>query len=233
MNHLKPLLAPSAAALLLAGSIVPAALAATPASEPAEEPEAAQGATDGASRAEANKDLDLDIIPSSQVITAEQLHALPEMNEGEGREEEGRPAEAAPSEDADQGEASKREDGTEPEENSTPEGDADQGEPNLDPLIEGGFALIDIRSLADFSTLHIPGASCLPAGRVFEIRVREVPDDQNVVLVGQDGSRLAETWQTLMDNGYDPERVWVVEDGMDAWFEAGYPTIETPMRSTC
>lgn len=206
MKRLNRILAPSAAALLLAGSIVPVVFAATPATpdpEPSERPEAALETT---SRAEANKDLDLDIIPSSQIITAKQLHALPKMDEGESGEDEDGPADAAPSENTEPGEDSKQED---------------------------GFALIDIRSLADFSTLHIPGASCLPAGRVFEIRVREVPDDQNVVLVGQDGSRLAETWQTLMDNGYDPECVWVVEDGMDAWFEAGYPTIETPMRSTC
>ena len=100
-------------------------------------------------------------------------------------------------------------------------------------VLDDELAVIDIRSLAIFSDLHVPGAKCVPAGRVFEIRLREVPNDKTVILIDEDGSRLVETWQTLLDHDYDPEKILVVEGGTDAWFAAEYPTEVTPIRLGC
>lgn len=94
-------------------------------------------------------------------------------------------------------------------------------------------AVIDIRSLADFSELHVPGASCVPAGRIFEIRMREVPRDRQIVLIDKDGSRLVETRQALIDNGYDLDDILVVSGGFDAWVAAGYPTEAALLRLGC
>ncbi len=99
--------------------------------------------------------------------------------------------------------------------------------------LSGDISVIDVRSLAIFSELHVPGAKCVPAGRVFEIRMREVPRDETVILIDEDGSRLVETWQALVDNDYDPEKILVVEGGFDAWIEADYPAEETPIRLGC
>ena len=98
---------------------------------------------------------------------------------------------------------------------------------------DDSIAIIDIRSLAIFSEMHIPGATCVPAGKVFSIRMREVPRDQTVVLIDADGSRVAEAWQMLVDKDYDPSKILVVSDGMDAWFAADYPALATPIRLGC
>lgn len=100
-------------------------------------------------------------------------------------------------------------------------------------VLDDELAVIDILSLAIFSDLHVPGAKSVPAGRVFEIRLREVPKDKTVILIDKDGSRLVETWQTLLDHDYDPEKILVVEGGTDAWFAAEYPTEVTPIRLGC
>lgn len=100
-------------------------------------------------------------------------------------------------------------------------------------VLDDELAVIDIRSLAIFSDLHAPGAKWVPAGRVFEIRLREVPKDKTVILIDKDGSRLVETWQTLLDHDYNPEKILVVEGGTDAWFAAEYPTEVTPIRLGC
>ncbi len=96
-----------------------------------------------------------------------------------------------------------------------------------------GFVIIDVRSLTKYDAGHVPGSLCVPAGRIFEIRMREVPRDKDVVLIDADGSRVAETWQTLVDNGYDPERIKVVSDGMDAWFAADLPIEISTARMWC
>lgn len=101
------------------------------------------------------------------------------------------------------------------------------------PAPPEGLAVIDIRSLATYSKLHVPGAVCVPAGRVFEIRLREVPRDKTVVLIDTDGSRLVETWETLLANDYDPDNILVVAGGTDAWFAAAYPTVVSPLRLGC
>ena len=95
------------------------------------------------------------------------------------------------------------------------------------------FTIIDVRSIAKYDAGHIPGAFCVPAGRVFEIRMREAPRDKDVVLIDADGLRVAEAWQTLVDNDYDPERIKVISDGYEAWVDAGLPTEVSTARMWC
>ena len=101
------------------------------------------------------------------------------------------------------------------------------------PAPPENLAIVDIRNLATYSKLHVQGAICVPAGKVFEIRLREVPRDKTVILIDKDGSRLVETWETLIANDYDPEKILVVEGGTDAWFAAEYPTVVSPLRQDC
>lgn len=96
-----------------------------------------------------------------------------------------------------------------------------------------GFVIIDVRSLAKYDAGHIPGSFCVSAGRILEIRMREIPRDKDVVLIDIDGSRVAEVWQTLVDNDYDPDRIKVVQDGMNAWVAADLPTEKSTARMYC
>lgn len=87
--------------------------------------------------------------------------------------------------------------------------------------------VIDIRSHRDFQNQLIGGSRNIPAGRQIEIRMSEIPQDKEVILVAlKNSNRLAETWFTLIANGYDEELVKVLDGGVKAWADAGYPTLE-------
>ena len=87
--------------------------------------------------------------------------------------------------------------------------------------------VIDIRSHRDFQNQLIEGSRNIPAGRQIEIRMSEIPQDKVVILVAlKNSNRLAETWFTLIANGYDEELVKVLDGGVKAWADAGYPTLE-------
>lgn len=208
-----------AAALLIAGTLagVPYAQAVTPTSSQssAAASSTASNSAPSVAKTAPTSDLLADI-PSENVISAQELYELVEGVASQDAETPGRPGSTKGNATGPTGST-----GSSPSKTSVtnPEEDA--------------VAIIDIRSLAVFSEKHIPGAKCVPAGKVFSIRMREVPRDQTVVLIDADGSRVAEAWQMLMDNDYDPTRVLVVLDGMDAWFAADYPTLATPIRLGC
>lgn len=87
------------------------------------------------------------------------------------------------------------------------------------------LTVVDIRSHRDYTSQMIDGSINVPAGRQIDIRMNEIPRDQQVVLVSlYQSDRLAETWYTLVDNGYDPALVKVLDGGIRAWTGAGYPT---------
>lgn len=87
--------------------------------------------------------------------------------------------------------------------------------------------VIDIRSHRDFQNQLIEGSRNIPAGRQIEIRMSEIPQDKEVILVAlKNSNRLAETWFTLIANEYDEELVKVLDGGVKAWADAGYPTLE-------
>lgn len=87
--------------------------------------------------------------------------------------------------------------------------------------------VIDIRSHRDFQNQLIEGSRNIPAGRQIEIRMSEIPQDKEVILVAlKNSNRLAETWFTLIANGYDEALVKVLDGGVKAWADAGYPTLE-------
>lgn len=87
--------------------------------------------------------------------------------------------------------------------------------------------VIDIRSHRDFQNQLIEGSRNIPAGRQIEIRMSEIPQDKEVILVAlKNSNRLAETWFTLIANGYDEKLVKVLDGGVKAWADAGYPTLE-------
>jgi rhodanese-related sulfurtransferase len=92
---------------------------------------------------------------------------------------------------------------------------------------EGEVTLLDIRSHRDFTKNQIEGSRNIPAGRQIEIRMDEIPDDEEVILIAYKNSdRLAETYFTLLANGYDEDLLRVVDGGVYAWMQAGYPVLK-------
>lgn len=82
--------------------------------------------------------------------------------------------------------------------------------------------IVDIRAQGWWIDGHIPEARNIPAGKQFDIRMDEIPKDREVVvIVPRREERVAEVWQTLVDNGYDPALLKALAGGMDAWKDAG------------
>lgn len=87
--------------------------------------------------------------------------------------------------------------------------------------------ILDIRSHRDFQNQMIAGSRNIPAGRQIDIRMNEIPRDKPVILVAlKSSNRLAETWYTLVGNGFDPSLLKVLSGGLSTWIDAGYPTLE-------
>lgn len=83
--------------------------------------------------------------------------------------------------------------------------------------------ILDIRPMGWSALGFIEGSKNIPAGRQLDIRIDEIPTDQTIVIVTKGTDRLAEVRQTLIDAGYDEEKILVVKNGMDDWEASGYP----------
>lgn len=83
--------------------------------------------------------------------------------------------------------------------------------------------VLDVRSIGEYTEYYIFGSRNIPAGRQLDMRFGEVPTDRTVVIVSESGERVAEARQTLIDVGYDPEKLLAVEGGIAAWRDEGYP----------
>ena len=97
---------------------------------------------------------------------------------------------------------------------------------DLHSMLDAGddVTVVDVRSRAGYTSMMIPGSKNLPAGQQFELRLREVPTDKPVALIGSDTTDLAPEYNVLLQNGFSPDSIRVVEGGVQAWVKAGYPT---------
>lgn len=89
--------------------------------------------------------------------------------------------------------------------------------------LKGGerLQLIDVRSIGEFATAHIPGAVNLPLEQV-EARVRDLNDHDPVVLVCQSGRRACIGYE-LLEGARDD--VMILDGGTKAWISTGHETV--------
>ncbi|NOR72741.1 MAG: rhodanese-like domain-containing protein [Mariprofundaceae bacterium] len=81
--------------------------------------------------------------------------------------------------------------------------------------------LIDVRSMEEFSSGHVPGAELLPSSVLME-RGSSIPKGEDVYLICRSGMRSAQAASFLADRfGY--ENLINIEGGTMAWVKAGYP----------
>jgi rhodanese-related sulfurtransferase len=85
------------------------------------------------------------------------------------------------------------------------------------------WTVIDLRDYSKYVVGHVPGAKALPF-RYLEERMKEIPREQELVLVFADPEEAQATWDILCANGYDPALVRIMDDGLAAWIDAGYET---------
>lgn len=84
--------------------------------------------------------------------------------------------------------------------------------------------LVDIRTTAEVAQGAIPNALLMPM-HLIPLRMRELPDDRELVLYCRSGARSYQACSYMMQQGFD--RVWNLRGGIIAWARHGYP-IEVP-----
>ena len=95
----------------------------------------------------------------------------------------------------------------------------------------GSLELIDVRTPAEFETVHAAGAQSVPLDRLDPgtiIRQRKGSGDEPIYLICKSGSRAARACETFAAAGFT--NVYSVEGGTEAWERAGLPDVRGTTR---
>jgi len=92
-------------------------------------------------------------------------------------------------------------------------------------LYEQGTFLLDVRTPEEWEDYHIEGATLIPLDEL-EIRVEEVPQDEEIVVVCRSGNRSQVGRDILRQAGISQSTS--MAGGVNAWYAAGYPTVGSP-----
>lgn len=90
---------------------------------------------------------------------------------------------------------------------------------------DAGAFILDVRTPEEWDDHHIPGSTLITLDEL-ENRLSEVPQDQEVVVVCRSGNRSATGRDILREAGF--ENVTSMAGGLNAWRDAGYPTVSGP-----
>lgn len=88
---------------------------------------------------------------------------------------------------------------------------------------EPGVFLLDVRPIADFEKIHIPGAHHIDVtDENFDAEAKEqLPKDETIAVYCNTGKRSAIAQQKLEALGY---KVINLDNGITSWIAAKYPT---------
>jgi len=89
---------------------------------------------------------------------------------------------------------------------------------------EGAFVL-DVRTPEEWADYHAPDTTLIPLDEL-ELRVNEVPRDQDIVVICRSGNRSQVGRDILLAAGFTD--VTSVTGGLNGWKDAGYPTVSGP-----
>ncbi len=93
----------------------------------------------------------------------------------------------------------------------------------LDEILETGAELIDVREKDERDSGYIAGSRNIPY-RLLALGAVELPTDRPLVTICESGPRASIAASILAARGYDARPVF--DGGIDAWREAGKPTVE-------
>jgi rhodanese-related sulfurtransferase len=95
-------------------------------------------------------------------------------------------------------------------------------------VMEPGARLLDVRTPAEYQTVHIPGAYNVPLDTLAE-HAREIHNVQDpVILVCQSGQRARTADEALRKGGMP--NLHVLEGGVNGWIAAGQPVVRGVRR---
>ncbi|MEA4902769.1 rhodanese-like domain-containing protein [Desulfitobacterium sp.] len=79
-----------------------------------------------------------------------------------------------------------------------------------------GWQLIDVRESREFAAGHIKLAVNRPLGDL-EKKITQISKDKEIVLIDLNGTRSESAYQILVKNGYDKNKIKVLNGGMLYW----------------
>ena len=90
---------------------------------------------------------------------------------------------------------------------------------------EAGAFILDVRTQEEWNEYHIPGSTLIPLDQL-ETRVKEVPQDKEVVVVCRSGNRSKPGRDALKAAGFT--QVTSMSGGLKEWSAAKLPTVTGP-----
>lgn len=91
-------------------------------------------------------------------------------------------------------------------------------------LVESNISLIivDVRTREEYDSGHIEGAILIPVSEL-EGRINELSKEEELLIYCRTGNRSSNSVNILKANGYT--KIFHMNDGIIAWIQAGYPTV--------
>lgn len=82
--------------------------------------------------------------------------------------------------------------------------------------------VVDVRTADEYQAGHVRNALWLPVDEVLT-RIDELPQDRKLLFICAVGQRSALACEMAASMGFDPERLFNIEDGTPTWLEKKYP----------
>jgi rhodanese-related sulfurtransferase len=89
-------------------------------------------------------------------------------------------------------------------------------------LYQTGVLFVDVRENDEWYQVHIPNTTHIPLGELAR-RQKELPKDQQIVVVCRSGNRSQTGRDILINAGF--QDVTSMAGGVKSWSAAGYPTV--------
>ena len=91
-------------------------------------------------------------------------------------------------------------------------------------MVDSGeaVAVVDVRNPDEYAAGHVKDAIFMPVDTVLA-RVDELPRDKKLLFICAMGVRSGLACEMAAAMGVDTERLYNIEEGTDAWIEAGHP----------
>jgi rhodanese-related sulfurtransferase len=85
---------------------------------------------------------------------------------------------------------------------------------------QDGTFILDVRTQEEWNEGHVPGATLIPLDQL-EMRLSELPTDQEIVVICRSGNRSAQGRDILLSAGFTD--VTSVAGGFNQWVANGFP----------
>lgn len=78
------------------------------------------------------------------------------------------------------------------------------------------FFVLDVREPHEAAICQLTNSHLIPMSHI-PLYLDQLPDEQNIVVYCHHGMRSAQVIQYLIGNGFDPDRLFNLKGGIDAW----------------